>query len=119
VPLDLGPAGTRINQLIVNTTSIPTTVVPAPSHLLSYLDTIPEVVAQLPPGVPIRSCDTPQITSVDVNTQNPQVTMSSATTVPGATRRDTIPTVIANAVGIIASAVANMTVASAIVQALA
>merc|ERR1711981_138063 len=84
VPLELGTAATSFEELIIETTVIPTTPTEAPLQLLEYLDTIPTVVAQLS-GVPAFSCDLPTISGVA--TTEPQVTAVAATTVAGATLR--------------------------------
>lgn len=88
VPLELGTAGSQFVNLILPTTEVPTTVVPAPSRLVSYLDSLPTVAAQLPPGVPARSCDDPNV--ITVAPFGPLVTLPAATTVSGATKRDVI-----------------------------
>lgn len=94
VSLELGPAATEFNELIIATTAIPTTTVPAPSQLVAYMETLPTVVAQLPPGVPARSCDDPNI--VDVATPAAIVTGTVTNIVPGPVRRNAVATHVSN-----------------------
>jgi hypothetical protein len=86
VPLDLGPSATDFAELIIATTAIPTTTVPAPAQLLAYMDTIQTVVAQLPPGVPASSCDTPNL--VTVATPAPVQTATLTETAQGVKKRN-------------------------------
>ena len=79
-PLELGPAATDLNELVIATTAIPTGPTGAPLQLLNYLDTLPTVVQQLD-GVPASSCDLPSISSVEPLA--PQETAKLATTTQG------------------------------------
>jgi hypothetical protein len=77
-PLDLGPSSTDFVDLIWPTTAIPTSPTTAAPELISFLDTIPTVVAQLD-GVPAISCDDPTLESVQSSESKDTVTITSTT----------------------------------------
>jgi len=76
--LNLGPNSTDFVNLIWPTTAIPTSPTTAPPALLSYLDTVPTVLAQLD-GVPPISCDSPTVSSVTSSESTDTVTITSTT----------------------------------------
>jgi len=76
--LNVGPKSTDYYDQVWATTAIPTRPTTAASQLLSWLDTVPTVVAQLD-GVPAKSCDEPTLQSC-TPTEPPETATLASTT---------------------------------------